>query len=197
VTVVFAADLETTRLMPRLVAMLRRGKTYPEAMLKKVPFYRSVALPSSQYRRLVWTLTKRFGGPCDSLVFSGGYRTGLLRLLMYWAKRAVFALLGLVKAVPRLEAPETWASKNAMLAAQTLMLAATAHGLASCPMEGFDALRVRRALGIPSRYCIPVVIALGYQAASQEEKLPTERYPFEEVFFSDRFGQPCALAAAA
>lgn len=36
---------------------------------------------------------------------------------------------------------EAWSFKNTALAAQTYILACTAHGLATGPMEGFDARR--------------------------------------------------------
>ncbi|MCP3099079.1 nitroreductase family protein [Myxococcus sp. K15C18031901] len=54
-----------------------------------------------------------------------------------------------------------WAARSGIYAAQTLMLAASARGLDSCPMEGFDAGRVARALGLPRGTVIPLVIALG------------------------------------
>jgi hypothetical protein len=36
VTVVFAADMESARTMPRVVALLRRAGAFPEAFLSKV-----------------------------------------------------------------------------------------------------------------------------------------------------------------
>ncbi|SDH86293.1 nitroreductase family protein [Paraburkholderia phenazinium] len=57
-----------------------------------------------------------------------------------------------------------WAARNAIFAAQTLMLGAAAKGIDSCPMEGFSALKVARLLGLPRGSVIPIVIALGYRA---------------------------------
>ena len=57
-----------------------------------------------------------------------------------------------------------WAARNAAFAAQTLMLAASASGIDSCPMEGFSAPKVAGILGLPRATVIPVVIALGYRA---------------------------------
>lgn len=45
---------------------------------------------------------------------------------------------------------------------QELLLAATAHGLASCPMEGFDMRRLRKAFHLPMRYSVPIVVGIGY-----------------------------------
>ena len=57
-----------------------------------------------------------------------------------------------------------WASRNAIFAAQTLMLGAAAKGIDSCPMEGFSASKVAKILGLPRGSVIPLVIALGYRA---------------------------------
>ncbi|KQW64891.1 nitroreductase family protein [Variovorax sp. Root411] len=57
-----------------------------------------------------------------------------------------------------------WAARNAAFAAQTLMLAASASGIDSCPMEGFSAPKIAQVLGLPRGTVIPVVIALGYRA---------------------------------
>lgn len=57
-----------------------------------------------------------------------------------------------------------WAARNAIFAAQTLMLAAAAKGIDSCPMEGFSASQVSKLLGLPRGTVIPLVVALGYRA---------------------------------
>ncbi len=77
------------------------------------------------------------------------------------------------------------------------MLAAAAHGLDTCPMEGFDGRRIQQALRIPApRYAIPLVVATGY--ARPEEKAKAEarggkgrspRFPPETVVFRDSFGK--------
>lgn len=56
-----------------------------------------------------------------------------------------------------------WAARNAVFAAQTLMLAAAAKGIDSCPMEGFSASKIARRLNLPRGTVIPLVIALGYR----------------------------------
>lgn len=138
--------------------------------------------------------------PFFATLFSSGYRFPIIRWLAYWTKRLTLSCVGLLQPVPRVERPETWASKNAMLAAMSFMLAATAHGLSTCPMEGFDAARVRRILRIPGRYALPVVISLGYEASpteqAQEGKLSVSspRFPLDEVAHEDSFGKPWPAA---
>ena len=73
-----------------------------------------------------------------------------------------------------------WAARNSAFAAQTLMLAAAAKGIDSCPMEGFSAPKIAKILGLPRGSVIPLVIALGYRAdgARIEERW---RRPVDDV----------------
>jgi nitroreductase len=54
-----------------------------------------------------------------------------------------------------------WAVKTAALACENFMLAITAHGFDSCPMEGVDEPRVKQLLGLPHSAKIVMVIAAG------------------------------------
>ncbi|MFZ6843364.1 nitroreductase family protein [Undibacterium sp. RuTC16W] len=76
-----------------------------------------------------------------------------------------------------------WAARNAVFAAQTIMLGAAARGIDSCPMEGFSATKVARLLGLPRGSVIPLVIALGYRHddARIEERW---RRPMNDVVIS-------------
>jgi nitroreductase len=57
-----------------------------------------------------------------------------------------------------------WAARNAIFAAQTIMLAAASKEIDSCPMEGFSAPEIAKLLDLSRGTVIPVVIALGYRA---------------------------------
>lgn len=58
-----------------------------------------------------------------------------------------------------------WAIKGTALACQNLMIAAEALGLNTCPMEGFDNLRLARYLGLSRKHHqIVMVIAIGKQS---------------------------------
>jgi nitroreductase len=84
--------------------------------------------------------------------------------------------------------PEAWAFKQTMMAVQTFLLAATAHGVQTGPMEGFRSVEaVRDAVGLPPRYSVPVVVALGYEKAPRAKLSP--RYPLEAVFHFDGYGR--------
>jgi len=92
------------------------------------------------------------------------YFHGWLNILG-WLKRVAFSLVGLFRPVPRgpFSHGEVKAvlSKTVALACQNFMLAITAQGYATCPMEGFDAHRVRRILGLGGRSVVVMVIAVG------------------------------------
>ncbi|OFZ56702.1 MAG: nitroreductase [Bdellovibrionales bacterium RIFOXYC1_FULL_54_43] len=83
-------------------------------------------------------------------------------------KKAVVILRGLFTPTPREPASgadmRVWATKTTALAAETLMLALRAHGFDSCALEGFDSVRVKKLLELPSDAYTVMVIAAGKRA---------------------------------
>jgi len=78
-------------------------------------------------------------------------------------KRLGTHIISPLSPTPRLHSNEVWSVKNTALAAQQFMLAASALGLGSLPMEGFDERRVFYQLSIPpSSYTIPLIVSIGY-----------------------------------
>ena len=75
------------------------------------------------------------------------------------------------------------AHKSCALAAQTFMLSIAAEGLESCPMEGFDAIRVKKELGLPRGAEITMIVSVG---KGTEEGVWGKRFrlPYEEVVFT-------------
>nr|WP_152024087.1 nitroreductase family protein [Natronomonas moolapensis] len=82
-----------------------------------------------------------------------------------------------------------WTTRSTALAAMTLMYAAWDHGVASCPMEGFDPEALAEAFEIPGRYEPVMLVTLGYPAegASDVENERKGRRPVEEVVHYGRF----------
>jgi nitroreductase len=72
--------------------------------------------------------------------------------------------------------------KTCALAAQTFMLSIAAEGFDSCPMEGFDQVRVRRALGLPRQAEINMIVSVGL-GTERGFWWPRRRVPLEEVIF--------------
>jgi nitroreductase len=108
--------------------------------------------------------------------------------------------------LPTLSSSETWSQKNTMLVAMSYMLACTSQGLATCPMEGFDAQGIRSVLGIPRRFGIPLIVSTGTKYRGDEEGVDdvgvshgdggmSPRYPMEEVVFGNVFGEALVCPA--
>ena len=71
--------------------------------------------------------------------------------------------------------------KTCALAAQTFMLAMADEGLDTCPMEGFDSVRVKRLLGLPLGAEINMVVSCGIrdEGGVWGDRM---RVPFDEVY---------------
>lgn len=72
--------------------------------------------------------------------------------------------------------------KSCALAAQTFMLSIAAEGFHSCPMEGFDQKRVKKALGLPRGAEINMIISVG-KGTDYGIWGPRFRVPYDEVVF--------------
>ncbi len=92
-------------------------------------------------------------------------------------------------------ARRAYATKQTMLAAQTFLLAAAAHGLDTCPMEGLDPHRARRAVGLSRRWWVPLVVPVG--VAATRPQVPSGRVPANQQIFLDRAGTPLPGVSAA
>jgi nitroreductase len=86
---------------------------------------------------------------------------------------------------------EAWAFKQAGFAAMSLLLAATANGVGSHAMEGFDARRVLTAIGAPTdgRWGVPVIISLGYTRTTghPSETLASARPKQHEMVYRNKW----------
>jgi nitroreductase len=80
-------------------------------------------------------------------------------------KRIIMTTIGIFKPVPRgpFSHSATWRVliKTTALACENLMLALTAQGYASCPMEGFDEKRVKKILGLGRNARVVMIIGAG------------------------------------
>jgi nitroreductase len=80
-------------------------------------------------------------------------------------KSILFPIVGLFRPVPRgpfsTPALKATLSKTVALASENFMLAITAQGYSTCPMEGFDEWRVKKILGLGGSSTIVMVISVG------------------------------------
>eukprot|EP00555_Chaetoceros_dichaeta_P002170 CAMPEP_0198252330 /NCGR_PEP_ID=MMETSP1447-20131203/2829_1 /TAXON_ID=420782 /ORGANISM="Chaetoceros dichaeta, Strain CCMP1751" /LENGTH=386 /DNA_ID=CAMNT_0043937523 /DNA_START=30 /DNA_END=1190 /DNA_ORIENTATION=+ len=197
-TVLFLADRESARDWKRFSSFLKKsplGRKRSKA-IDKSEKKASWATKKLQLLLLLfssgWPLPRILAAP-----LSFGVRLGV-SIVSVLSRRRVL--------VPSLGSSETWSSKNTMLVAMTYLLGCTSREMATCPMEGYNIGGIRKVLGIPRRYAIPIIVSTGAAFKGEEEgiddvgmahgapggsSLPgTERYPFEEVVFGDEgFGE--------
>lgn len=114
-----------------------------------------------------------------------------------WAKRAAVLLVSLAKTTREKGGePNRWAEHDVGIATGFLLVQATALGLASHPMGGWDEEALRTALEVPAEYRPMAVVAVGrHDAALEDERLlerearPRRRRPLGEVAFLGTFGE--------
>lgn len=109
-------------------------------------------------------------------------------------------LLGVVDGMAEMPAEERrlWTTRSTSLAAMALMHAAWDNGVASCPMEGFDADALVDEFDIDDGYEPVMLVTLGYapeDAADQENERKLRR-PVEEIVHHETF-EPEAEAVEA
>ncbi len=130
----------------------------------------------------------------------------LLSVLMpfnqQWAKNAAVLILTVSKSkFSHNETPNAHALHDAGAALAYMMLQATASGLQSHAMAGFDRDKAREVAGIPPEFEIGAVVAFGYpgpadaltnEQMKQQELAPRNRKPLSEIAFKGRWGRPLA-----
>jgi nitroreductase len=195
---VFCADLEPSKRIDRIFAMERESGTREDG-------YLAVLRVASSF------LTG------ESSTLSSNNANGSSTHVSSFLKRAFTHALSPVQPMPTMENVESWSYKNAGIMSQMYTMSATAHGLSTCMMEGFDARRAKEILRIPDRYGIPLMVATGYnygvppvihsdlnadldfvaeqhdESGGTEKQKRTPRLEMNEVFFGDTFGEPLDL----
>lgn len=110
-----------------------------------------------------------------------------------WAPKAPVLILGVTNAVNSRGAANAYAMYDLGAAAVCITLQATALGLVTHQMGGFDREAARKELGIPESYAFGSVMALGYQdepaTLSNDELItreaaPRQRKPLSEIVFT-------------
>ena len=92
------------------------------------------------------------------------YSQGFLGIWGLMKKIGITAI-GFFKPIPREPTSWTdmkiWAVKSTALACQNIMLGFSAHGYDTCPMEGYDSVRIKKILGLPKKTQIVMAISVG------------------------------------
>lgn len=79
------------------------------------------------------------------------------------------------------EASLAFGVKNTAFFAMSLMYAATALGLDTHPMDGFDHEAVKREFNIPDRYWIPLIMAVGWLRPGVTLQPPKWRKGYDDI----------------
>ncbi|MDF3936592.1 nitroreductase family protein [Pseudomonas citronellolis] len=157
------------RTAPVLIAVLARPDTWAEACREVVAQWPEAEVPAQ---------VRTFYAKVAPFQYNQG-AFGLRGLF----KRCLYRFVGLRR--PLMRTPNShaqmrlWATKSTALAAQNLMLAVQSHGYASCPMEGFDEVRLRRVLDIPAR-AVPIMLLAVGRAGERGVYNPRLRFPLEQ-----------------
>src|ERR1700722_10189816 len=111
-----------------------------------------------------------------------------------WVKTAPVLILSVAKKTfTQKGSPNAYGLHDTGAATAYLTLQATADGLHSHSMAGFDHEQVRASFGIPSDYEIGAVTAIGYfgdpaslpERMQKSEVAPRQRKPLDEFVFSE------------
>ncbi len=101
------------------------------------------------------------------------------------------ALLGNVEEMAEMPEDErrVWTTRSTALGAMTLMLAAWDEGVATCPMEGFDAGALADEFDVPNGYEPVMLVTMGYPAegAADIENERKARRPVDEFVHYEEF----------
>jgi len=92
--------------------------------------------------------------------------------------------------------PDTHLGFDAGRAAQNMMLAAWADGVASCPVVAHNAEYAKKVLGLPPGHHVALAIAFGYPQPEQARS-NQKRLPLEEITYYERWGQRQLSGASA
>jgi len=119
-----------------------------------------------------------------------------------WANKAPVLILALAHTQFAKDGkPNRWGFYDLGQAAASLSLQATAHGLATHQMAGFDADAARKQFAVPEGWEPVSVIALGYpgdpnllaEKLRERETAPRVRKPLESFVFSGTWGHPAEV----
>jgi nitroreductase len=118
-----------------------------------------------------------------------------------WAGKAGVLILGFADLKDSKGNPNSYGAYDLGQASVTLILQATALGLATHSMGGFDHEAARTAFNLTDEYALGAVIAIGYQddpatlgneQMIQREIAPRERKPLSEIAIT-ALGQPLEI----
>ena len=94
----------------------------------------------------------------------------------------VYSSLGTKRRIPYLQDP--------MIAVEHMVLAATALGYGTCWIGAFEEDKIKQILNVPEELAVVALLPIGVPNENPPAK---PRKPFEEIFFSETYGNPLSI----
>ena len=161
VVIVTRKDLWNTRRIFNINTIKNKPLNTSDKSLKN----RDLAL--KYYKYLIPTIYKEFFGLLGYIRYINAMIIGLFRPIYRQVTNSDMRVV---------------AHKSSALAAQNFMLSMTSKGYDTCPMEGFDSLRVKRILSLPYSSEINMVISCGIRDDDGVYGKQI-RVPFDDIYF--------------
>jgi nitroreductase len=172
------------------------GRDVSTADLKKL--FEAARWAPSSYNEQPWRF---LAGTRNSITYKKIF-DALMPFNQGWAGKAPVLILGAAKTkFSHNDSPNGFAVYDLGAASAYLVLQASALGLSTHQMAGYDQAAARAALGIPEDYTLGSVIALGYQGEPAalidkqiltQETTPRERKPLSDFVYLS-WGSPANL----
>ena len=173
-------DQNAAKTAQQMVVVVVRKDLWKKRAQSNIAFLKSQYgnKPTSEYSKRERFAMNYYQKIVPSLYFDF---LGILGMIKFLA----FQIIGIFRPIYRQARQSDMrvvAHKSAGLAAQNFMISMAAINYDTCPMEGFDSLRVKKILNLPSSSEINMVIACGLR---EEHGVYGERFriPFEEVYY--------------
>lgn len=171
----FCLNQPAARTASELIVCVARRDTWKKHAKQMLSFFneQEQETPASvinYYSKLVYLANTI--GPCGIL--------GILKKILIGIKRLSSVMPGGNTSVADMR---VWSHKSTALACQNLMLAFSAYGYDSCPMEGFDERKVSKLLDLPRGAEPTMIISAGKRAENgiygQRVRFPKDQFYFE------------------
>ncbi|WP_426094327.1 nitroreductase family protein [Flavobacterium sp. DSR2-3-3] len=173
-------DQNAAKTAQQLVVVVARKDLWPKRVQSNIDFLKNLygEKPKEAYSKREKFALNYYQKIIPTLYFDFLGIIGMLKFL-------VFQIIGIFKPIYRQARQSDMrivAHKSAGLAAQNFMISMAAINYDTCPMEGFDSLRIKKIVHLPASAEINMILGCGIR---DENGVYGKRFriPFEETYF--------------
>ncbi|MGO4904293.1 nitroreductase family protein [Flavobacterium sp. W20_MBD1_R3] len=174
-------DQNAAKTAQQMVVVLARKDLWQKRAASNIAFLKAQYgnKPEAEYSKREKLALNYYQKIVPSLYFDIAGIIGMMKFL-------IFQFIGLFRPIYRQARQSDMrivAHKSAGLAAQNFMISMAAINYDTCPMEGFDSLRIKKILHLPASCEINMILGCGIR---DEKGIYGERFrvPFEDVYFA-------------